>query len=65
MSPRSSPEAGARPTERAYGQWPRRRRQAARSRTMLLSARTAFDLVGASDRAGHHAAPVGQPLPSI
>lgn len=52
-------------TEHAYGQWLRRRRQAARSRTMLLSARTAFDLVGASDWAGHTAATTDNPLPSV
>ncbi|WP_043664598.1 AAA family ATPase [Streptomyces xylophagus] len=52
-------------TEHAYGQWLRRRRQAARSRTMLLSARTAFDLVGASDWAGHHVPAVDAPLPSV
>ena len=52
-------------TEHAYGQWLRRRRQAARSRTMLLSARAAFELVGASDWAGQGMAPgAGDPLPS-
>jgi DNA-binding CsgD family transcriptional regulator len=52
-------------TEHAYGQWLRRRRQAARSRTMLLSARTTFDLVGASDWAGHNAATADHPLPPV
>ncbi|MFD3583659.1 AAA family ATPase [Streptomyces sp. NPDC058683] len=53
-------------TEHAYGQWLRRRRQAARSRTMLLSARTAFDLIGASDWAGRNAAQAADhPLPSV
>ena len=53
-------------TEHAYGQWLRRHRQAARSRALLLSARTAFDLVGASDWAGHSAAQgADHPLPSI
>lgn len=52
-------------TEHAYGQWLRRRRQAARSRAMLLSARTAFDLVGASDWTGHTAAAADNPLPSV
>lgn len=52
-------------TEHAYGQWLRRRRQAARSRTMLLSARAAFELVGASDWAGQGMTPgAGDPLPS-
>lgn len=52
--------------EHAYGHWLRRHRQAARSRALLLSARTAFDLVGASDWAGHNA-PAGAdtPLPSV
>nr|WSY49081.1 LuxR family transcriptional regulator [Streptomyces sp. NBC_00886] len=50
-------------TEHAYGQWLRRRRQAARSRTMLLAARTAFDLVGASDWAGHSGASAADGLP--
>ncbi|MFE2714934.1 AAA family ATPase [Streptomyces mirabilis] len=53
-------------TEHAYGQWLRRRRQAARSRTMLLSARTAFELIGASDWAGRNAAQAADnPPPSI
>ncbi|MEV6507547.1 AAA family ATPase [Streptomyces sp. NPDC051642] len=53
-------------TEHAYGQWLRRHRQAARSRALLLSARAAFDLVGASDWAGHNAAQgADSPLPSI
>ena len=53
-------------TEHAYGQWLRRHRQAARSRALLHSARTAFDLVGASDWAGHNAAQGSDnPLPSI
>ncbi|MER5342731.1 AAA family ATPase [Streptomyces mirabilis] len=53
-------------TEHAYGQWLRRRRQAARSRTMLLSARTAFELIGASDWAGRNAAQAGDnPPPSV
>jgi DNA-binding CsgD family transcriptional regulator len=53
-------------TEHAYGQWLRRRRQAARSRTMLLSARTAFELIGASDWAGRSAAQAADnPLPSV
>lgn len=43
-------------TEHAYGQWLRRHRQVARSRVMLLSARTAFELIGASDWAGRNAA---------
>ena len=52
-------------TEHAYGQWLRRRRQAARSRTMLLSARAAFEVVGASDWAGQGMTPgAGDPLPS-
>ncbi|MEV0904336.1 LuxR family transcriptional regulator [Streptomyces hokutonensis] len=52
-------------TEHAYGQWLRRRRQAARSRTMLLSARAAFELVGASDWAGQGMTQgAGDPLPS-
>ncbi|MGW1798847.1 AAA family ATPase [Streptomyces sp. NPDC001984] len=53
-------------TEHAYGQWLRRHRQAARSRTMLLSARTAFELIGASDWAGRNAARAADnPLPSV
>ena len=53
-------------TEHAYGQWLRRHRQAARSRALLLSARTAFDLVGAADWTGHGAARgVDNPLPSL
>ncbi|WP_405878432.1 LuxR family transcriptional regulator [Streptomyces sp. NBC_01136] len=53
-------------TEHAYGQWLRRRRQAARSRAMLLSARTAFELIGASNWAGRNAAQAaGNPLPSV
>ncbi|WP_327398918.1 AAA family ATPase [Streptomyces sp. NBC_01288] len=53
-------------TEHAYGQWLRRHRQGARSRALLLSARAAFDLVGASDWAGHNAAPgADNPPPSI
>ena len=53
-------------TEHAYGQWLRRHRQAARSRTLLLSARTAFDLVGASDWAGHDAVQgADHPVPSL
>jgi DNA-binding CsgD family transcriptional regulator len=53
-------------TEHAYGQWLRRRRQAARSRTMLLSARTAFELIGASDWAGRNAAQAADnPHPSV
>ncbi|MFF5306407.1 AAA family ATPase [Streptomyces sp. NPDC013161] len=53
-------------TEHAYGQWLRRHRQAARSRALLHSARTAFDLVGACDWAGHNAAHgADNPLPSI
>lgn len=53
-------------TEHTYGQWLRRRRQAARSRTMLLSARTAFELIGASDWAGRNAAQAGDnPPPSV
>ncbi|MEW1828008.1 AAA family ATPase [Streptomyces sp. NPDC088196] len=53
-------------TEHAYGQWLRRHRQAARSRTLLLSARTAFDLVGASDWAGHNTVQgAGHPVPSL
>ncbi|XUL93612.1 AAA family ATPase [Streptomyces galilaeus] len=52
-------------TEHAYGQWLRRRRQAARSRTLLLSARAAFELLGASDWAGQGMTPgAGDPLPS-
>ncbi|MGW3283471.1 AAA family ATPase [Streptomyces sp. NPDC001002] len=43
-------------TELAYGQWLRSRRQAARSRTLLLSARTTFEIVGASDWAGRTSA---------
>ncbi|MET9476995.1 AAA family ATPase [Streptomyces sp. NPDC002922] len=42
-------------TEQAYGQWLRRNRQASRARTMLLTARTAFELIGASDWAGRNA----------
>jgi DNA-binding CsgD family transcriptional regulator/tetratricopeptide (TPR) repeat protein len=53
-------------TEQAYGHWLRRRRQAARSRTMLLSARTAFELIGASDWAGRNAAQAADnPLRSV
>ncbi|MFI6467181.1 AAA family ATPase [Streptomyces sp. NPDC050538] len=53
-------------TEHAYGQWLRRHRQAARSRTLLLSARTAFDLVGASDWAGHNAVRgADHPVPTL
>ncbi|MGW0627229.1 AAA family ATPase [Streptomyces sp. NPDC002758] len=53
-------------TEHAYGQWLRRHRQAARSRTMLLSARTAFELIGASDWAGRNAAQAADnPLSSV
>ena len=53
-------------TEHAYGQWLRRHRQAARSRALLHSARTAFDLVGACDWAGHNSAHgADNPLPSI
>ncbi|MEU0434032.1 AAA family ATPase [Streptomyces sp. NPDC006290] len=53
-------------TEQAYGHWLRRHRQAARSRAMLLSARTAFELIGASDWAGRNAAQAaGNPLPSV
>ncbi|MER5914492.1 AAA family ATPase [Streptomyces sp. NPDC001982] len=53
-------------TEHAYGQWLRRHRQAARSRTMLLSARTAFELIGASDWAGRNAAQAADnPLVSV
>ncbi|WP_371552044.1 AAA family ATPase [Streptomyces sp. NBC_00554] len=52
-------------TELAYGQWLRRHRQAARSRTMLLSARTAFELIGASDWAGRKATHAADtPLPA-
>jgi DNA-binding CsgD family transcriptional regulator/tetratricopeptide (TPR) repeat protein len=52
-------------TEQAYGQWLRRHRQAARSRTMLLSARTAFELAGACDWAGRGAAHADHPLPPV
>jgi len=52
-------------TELAYGQWLRRRRQAARSRTMLLSARTTFEIVGASDWAGRNAQGADHPVPSV
>ncbi|MFD3457773.1 AAA family ATPase [Streptomyces sp. NPDC058691] len=53
-------------TEYAYGQWLRRHRQAARSRAMLLSARTAFEFIGASDWAARGAGPTADsPLPSV
>ncbi|MFD8816298.1 LuxR C-terminal-related transcriptional regulator, partial [Streptomyces sp. NPDC059627] len=53
-------------TEQAYGQWLRRCRQAARSRTMLLSARNSFELIGACDLAGRKAARrADDPLPSV
>ncbi|MGI5135640.1 AAA family ATPase [Streptomyces sp. CA-106110] len=53
-------------TEQAYGQWLRRRRRAARSRMMLLSARTAFELIGASDWSGRNATQAaGNPLASV
>lgn len=52
-------------TEQAYGQWLRRHRQAARSRMMLLSARTAFELIGASDWAGRGTAHADRPLAPV
>ncbi|WP_089107856.1 AAA family ATPase [Streptomyces hyaluromycini] len=53
-------------TEQAYGQWLRRCRQAARSRTMLLSARNSFELIGASDLACHSPAQAAaDPLPTV
>ncbi|MEV6167449.1 AAA family ATPase [Streptomyces sp. NPDC051954] len=53
-------------TEQSYGQWLRRHRQAARSRTMLLSARTAFELIGASDWEGRSVVQAADhPLPSV
>ncbi|WP_217561903.1 AAA family ATPase [Streptomyces sp. GbtcB6] len=53
-------------TEQAYGQWLRRCRQGARSRTMLLSARNSFELIGASDLACQRAAQAANdPLPTV